>query len=76
MTRADLILALLLVWGGYWALLPWTDCIRSLPNSPWTMIQPCTFGIPTATGYWPNLLFAGVYLISAVWVVRRKRARA
>ena len=62
----------LLVWGAYWAALPWLDCWR-----PWyglvgpRMVSYCTFGVggtdALKDGLYPNVLVAGLYVAAAGW---------
>lgn len=83
MTRARLILALLLVWAAYWAALPWIDCMRANPfGIDVTFTRLCTFGAGSISadaarlgarpGLWPDILVGLVYLVAAFIVARRR----
>jgi hypothetical protein len=81
--RLRIGIAVLLVWGAYWAALPWIDCMRSIPGSLDRLFdvlgRPCTFGIPefgqfAPAGHGLNLLVAAVYLAAAVVMIQRGRS--
>ena len=69
-------LVVLLLWGGYWALLPWLDCVRSLPSNPFGMVGICTFGIAvfSSPGQWGNVVVAAIYIVAAAWVAFWRRS--
>jgi hypothetical protein len=72
---AQIAVVLLLVWGAYWAALPWIDCIRGFPAAVRVgdSVRYCTFGIPEfsfhAIGW--NLVAGALYVAAALWLLRR-----
>jgi hypothetical protein len=80
--RLRIGIAMLLAWGAYWAALPWVDCMRAfmafgLRTATDSGLQACSFGIPVFLSgppeHWPNLVFAAVYVIAALFVILRRR---
>jgi hypothetical protein len=65
----------LLVWGAYWAALPWIDCLRAFPPavSVSDKLTYCTFGIAAyaVPGKGLNLVAGGIYLAAAAWASSR-----
>lgn len=80
MTTLRVAVLVLLVWGAYWAALPWLECawpqFRFGPTSE--TLRLCTFGGAEPNpypgfGFGPNLFIAAVYLSFAVLVATRRR---
>ena len=75
---AQITVVALLVWGAYWAGLPWIDCIRAFHaivpiGEP---LRLCTFGVglpgfPPPLGW--NLVGSAVYLVAAIWMALRRQ---
>lgn len=71
------------MWSAYWAGLPWLDCIRNF--LPFGVSNVVDLGLGgCAVGRTPsgpvsmnasylNLVAAAVYVVAALWVVRRAR---
>ena len=77
--RFALVVALLL-WGAYWAALPWIDCVRPAFTgvAGIDLLRPCTIGIGIAgfgNGFYPNLIAGLVYLVTAAWIALTRRTR-
>ena len=75
---ARLTVAPLLVWGAYWAALPWIDCVRAFPAAVpiGEPLRFCTFGVgipgfPPPLGW--NVMVGAVYVVAALWVVAGRR---
>ena len=66
MTRFRIALVVLLVWGAYWAALPWIDCARV--NYSASGLQSCTFG-----PHGPNIIVGIIFLVAAELVATRRR---
>lgn len=79
MSRLRVAVAVLLVWGAYWAALPWIDCVRAVSvfGIQGPFIAACTFGHPGAEpgpgAAWPNVVVGAVYLVSAAILFTRRR---
>ena len=67
MTRFRIALVVLLVWGAYWAALPWIDCARA-NYAVASGLRECTFG-PDG----PTIIAGIVFLIAAELVATRRR---
>ena len=75
---AQITVVSLLVWGAYWAALPWIDCVRAFPavvpiGDP---LRFCTFGFGLPGFQGPrgwNLLGSAVYLVAAIWTALRRQ---
>jgi hypothetical protein len=84
MTTLRVAVLVLLVWGAYWAALPWLECAwpqfrfgPSFGPSSETL-RLCTFGVAEpksypGSGFGPNVVIAAVYLSFAVLVATRRR---
>ena len=75
---AQITVVSLLVWGAYWAALPWIDCIRAFPAAVpiGDRLRFCTFGVglpgfPPPLGW--NLVGSAVYLVAAIWMALRRQ---
>ena len=74
---AQITVVLLLVWGAYWAALPWIDCLRAFPAAVpiGDSLRFCTFGFgvpgfPPPLGW--NLLAGLLYVAAAIWAAARR----
>jgi hypothetical protein len=73
---AQITVVLLLVWGAYWAALPWIDCVRGFPAAVriGESVGYCTLGIPEFGfhGLGWNIVAGALYVAAALWFLRRR----
>ena len=64
---------LLLIWGSYWAALPWIECVRGWGPFGAELARFCTVGGgPVFGGLGWNLVAGAVYLVAAAWLGLRR----